>query len=52
MKLELFWPVKPAPVSQSFGVNGAYYLANGIPIAGHNGIDFAATHGQPSTRSA
>ncbi len=46
-KLSLFYPVKPNNVNQGFGVNGAYYQAHGINILGHNGIDFAATHGQP-----
>lgn len=34
-------------MNQIFGVNGAYYQANGIKIDGHNGIDFATVHGQP-----
>lgn len=47
MKLELDYPVAPFFVNQPFGVNGAWYRANGINIAGHNGIDLRAYHGQP-----
>lgn len=47
MKLELFQPVAPYNVLQVFGVNGDYYRANGINIAGHNGLDLQAYHGQP-----
>ena len=46
-KLTLCYPVKPFIVTQSFGVNGEYYRANGINIAGHNGLDLRALHGQP-----
>lgn len=47
MKLSLYYPVSPVYVNQGFGVNGDYYKANGINIIGHNGIDFAAKHGEP-----
>lgn len=46
-KLSLYYPVSPPNINQGFGVNGAYYRANGINIDGHNGIDFQAYHGQP-----
>lgn len=46
-QLELWYPVKPFLVTQLFGINGEYYRANGIDIAGHNGLDLVATHGQP-----
>lgn len=52
-KFELYFPVKPKRVNQSFGTNPEYYQKNitdesGKPIIeGHNGIDFYATHGQP-----
>lgn len=44
MKLQLYYPVKPASLNQGFGVNPTYYVKFGI--AGHNGDDLAATHGQ------
>lgn len=47
MKLELFWPVKPARINQGFGVNGDWYKSHGINIIGHNGLDLFALHGQP-----
>lgn len=49
MKLQLYYPVKPIFVTQKFGetANLAYYQANGVNFAGHNGIDFMAKHGQP-----
>lgn len=47
MKLQLSYPLSPFRVNQPFGVNGAYYRANGINIKGHNGIDLHAFHGQP-----
>lgn len=47
MKLSLSLPVQPYIVNQPFGLNGAYYQANGIPVLGHNGIDMFAYHGQP-----
>jgi murein DD-endopeptidase MepM/ murein hydrolase activator NlpD len=47
MKLQLKYPVTPFHVNQGFGVNGAYYQANGINIKGHNGLDLQAYHGQP-----
>lgn len=37
-KLELWFPVRPWKITQGFGVNGDYYRANGINIAGHNGL--------------
>jgi len=46
-KISLYYPVSPARFNQHFGVNGAYYQANGINITGHNGIDFGTYHGQP-----
>ena len=46
-KFDIFYPVIPFIVTQPFGVNGEYYRANGINIAGHNGLDLRATHGQP-----
>ncbi len=45
-KLSLWYPVKPAIIRQPFGANGDYYKKWGIPILGHNGIDFPAAHGQ------
>lgn len=47
MKFKLAWPIAPLHVNQTFGVNGAYYQANGINIQGHNGLDLQAYHGQP-----
>lgn len=47
MKFEISIPIKPLKVLQGFGVNGAYYRANGINILGHNGLDLFASHGQP-----
>ena len=46
-KLSLWYPVKPFFLTQGFGLNGEYYRANGINIAGHNGWDLRAYHGQP-----
>lgn len=46
MKLSLFYPVKPLFITQPFGTNGDYYRINGINIAGHNGLDLRAFHGQ------
>lgn len=46
-KLELFYPIKNAPITQVFGMNGEWYRKNGIDILGHNGIDFLAYDGQP-----
>lgn len=43
----LSYPVKPAIITQGFGVNGAYYQSNGINVVGHNGSDFSTYHGQP-----
>lgn len=45
--LNLYYPVTPVYVNQGFGVNGDYYQSHGISIIGHNGIDFAAKHGEP-----
>lgn len=47
MGIELEYPILPFSVNQPFGVNGEYYRAHGINIAGHNGIDLRARHGQP-----
>lgn len=47
MKLQLSSPVTPFSVNQGWGLNGAYYQANGIGIIGHNGLDLMAYHGQP-----
>lgn len=44
-KFTLFYPVKPLHVNQAFGLNPQTYAQFGL--AGHNGIDFMATHGQP-----
>lgn len=44
-KFELFYPVKPWVVTQGFGGNVELYGQFGID--GHNGLDIAATHGQP-----
>lgn len=46
-KLILSYPLNPYGLNQGFGVNGAYYQANGINIKGHNGLDLRAYHGQP-----
>lgn len=45
MKISIYYPVKPSTVNQAFGVVDPKYTALGM--LGHNGIDFAATHGQP-----
>lgn len=47
MKLILSLPATPYGLNQGFGVNGAYYQANGINIKGHNGLDLRTYHGQP-----
>lgn len=47
MKLTLKSPVRPLVVAQAFGVNGAYYQANGLDIIGHDGLDLKAFHGEP-----
>lgn len=47
MKLKLSLPTIPYGLAQPFGVNGEYYRLNGINIAGHNGLDLRAFHGQP-----
>lgn len=46
-KISLYYPLTPWNITQPFGVNGAYYRANGINITGHNGQDAQAYHGQP-----
>lgn len=46
-KLLLSYPLTPHVLNQGWGVNGAYYQANGINIKGHNGLDLRAYHGQP-----
>lgn len=51
MRLVLDYPVKSVvgelmQISQEFGVNGAYYQANGINIVGHNGLDIVARNGE------
>lgn len=43
-KFTLFYPVKPLYVNQVFGVNPQTYAQFGL--AGHNGIDLRAFHGQ------
>lgn len=47
----LYYPVKPLGFNQLFGQNPQYYAkfldVNGNPEKGHNGLDFAAAHGQP-----
>lgn len=45
MTFDLFYPVKPKRFNQLFG-NPAQMYSN-LGLAGHNGIDFYATHGQP-----
>lgn len=45
MKFELYYPVKPLGVNQIFGNPDPKYFTLGL--AGHNGIDFRAYHGQP-----
>lgn len=49
MKLSLYFPVKPNTVNQGFGAtaNLQWYKDHGVNFTGHNGIDFAAYHGQP-----
>lgn len=47
MKLEIDYPLAPFYITQVFGVNGEYYRSHGIPVAGHNGLDLRAYHGQP-----
>jgi len=46
-KLSIFYPVNPMIITQGWGVNGEYYRANKINVAGHNGEDLLAYHGQP-----
>lgn len=45
MKLAVYYPVKPVFVNQPFGNVTPVYTAEGLK--GHNGIDFAAKHGEP-----
>lgn len=45
MKKELYFPVKPAYVNQSFGQNANPVYAE-QHMKGHNGVDFQASHGQ------
>lgn len=45
MKLELYYPTKPYRINQKFGLNPELYAQFGL--AGHNGEDLYATHGQP-----
>lgn len=45
MKLQLYYPVKPLHFNQKFGNVMPVYTSMGL--AGHNGIDFGAYHGQP-----
>lgn len=47
MKFLISNPVTPFVILQKFGVNGDYYRAHGINIAGHNGLDLKTYHGQP-----
>lgn len=47
MKFQIAHPIEPFVILQQFGVNGDYYRAHGINIAGHSGIDLKASHGQP-----
>jgi hypothetical protein len=44
-KFQLYFPIKPKFINQGFGGNAATYAQFGL--AGHNGIDFQAYHGQP-----
>lgn len=46
MKLDLFYPIRPNTETQGFGSNPDYYKSN-YGVAGHNGIDFVAAHGDP-----
>ena len=46
MTPSLYYPVKPIHINQIFGANVAYYEAH-FGQAGHPGIDFMATTGQP-----
>jgi len=48
-KLQLYFPVKPLFYNQKFGEisNIQYYKDHGLALVGHNGIDFACSHGQP-----
>lgn len=45
MKFDLFYPVKPKIINQPFGNVSSTYTNMGL--AGHNGIDFFALHGEP-----
>ena len=46
MKLELWYPIKPFKITQSFGANPEYYAKNIPGLKAHNGLDLQATHGQ------
>lgn len=43
--LELFYPLKTVCVYQAFGMNPDKY--EWLHLAGHNGVDFVAYHGEP-----
>ena len=47
-EMKLLLPIKPKFINQGFGetANLAWYQSHGINFKGHNGIDFAASHGQ------
>ena len=45
-QLEIWFPAKPFVVTQPFGVNGDFYKAHGINVAGHTGQDIRAFHGE------
>lgn len=48
MNFKIFYPVKPASITQYFGANPAMYADPKYGgIRGHNGVDFRALHGQP-----
>lgn len=42
--MNLFYPIKPGNINQPFGNPNPIYTSQGLK--GHNGIDFAARHGQ------
>jgi hypothetical protein len=45
MKLSLYYPLNPVRINQKFGNIDPKY--SGMGLVGHNGMDFAALHGQP-----
>lgn len=51
MNIVLYRPVKPLSLNQGFGSNPEYYAkfhdSLGQPLKGHDGLDMAASHGQP-----